>query len=368
VAKIEQITLHRRTLALQRPFVTAIRTALEIDALIVQIKDTDGRSGWGEAPMSWRTTGESPASSEAAITGPLWSALRGADVDDVRETTTVLHDAVVQNSAARMALDCALYDLAAQSQGIPLFQYLGASTSRVRTDVTLSASVTRKESMATLETAKGFVSDGMKTLKLKVGAGGDDFKTVSELRETIGLDISLRLDANQGWTPEQAVRIINSCEDADINLEFVEQPVRRDDIEGLAFVSERVSTPIMADESVWTRRELREAMQSRAVSMVNVKLAKTGGLSEALDLVALARANNIAVIVGCMAETHVGISSAAALASFVDHFDHHSSLVHDLDGGLLLAHSPVEGGVRYSADEVVLSELPGLGISELVDD
>jgi L-alanine-DL-glutamate epimerase-like enolase superfamily enzyme len=264
-----------------------------------------------------------------------------------------------------MALECALYDLAAQSAGVPLFRYLGGSASQVRTDMTLSAVVSEHEIDALCRTCLEFIEEGMKTLKIKVGAGGDDQKAVRAVRRAVGSDIRLRLDANQGWSPEHAVRVISSLEDAGADLELVEQPVRADDIEGLAHVTSRVATPIMADESVWTTRELREVIRIHAADMVNVKIAKAGGLREAREMVTLAHENNVTIIIGCMAESHVGISAAAAMASASESGSTLDGLAHDLDGGLLLTRSPVSGGVEYDGDRVLLSVTAGTGITGL---
>jgi L-alanine-DL-glutamate epimerase-like enolase superfamily enzyme len=264
-----------------------------------------------------------------------------------------------------MALDCALYDLAAQLNDVPLFEYLGGHSHEVRTDVTLSAVVAASSLRDALEFAQGFVNDGVRTLKCKVGAGGDDVATLLQLRKALGPDVALRIDANQGWSPQQAVAIINDLQEAGVNLEFAEQPVARDDIDAMAFVTRHVQTPIMADETVWNRRNLREIVRTHAADMINVKLAKTGGLREARELVALAHKHDVAVIIGCMAESHVGISAAAALASLADATTLDSAIAHDLDGGLLLTRSPVEGGVSYDADRVILPSSPGTGITAL---
>jgi L-alanine-DL-glutamate epimerase-like enolase superfamily enzyme len=133
-------------------------------------------------------------------------------------------------------------------------------------------------------------------------------------------------------------------------------------MEGLAYVTTRVDTPVMADEAVWTTRDLRELIRLRAADMINIKLAKCGGLREALELAKLARENNVVAIAGCMAESHVGIASAAALASAMGGDARDESIAQDLDGGLLLMHSPVDGGVSYDGDRVTLSGLPGTGI------
>jgi L-alanine-DL-glutamate epimerase-like enolase superfamily enzyme len=366
VARIEGVALHRRTIDLRRPFVTAIRTAHSIDVLLVEVFDSDGRSGWGEAPTSWRVTGESIESVSAAVLGPLIEAVKGHSSEDPAATSTALARAVALNSSARMALDCALYDLAARAADVPLFHYLGGSSDEVRTDMTLSAVVEGSETDALCRTAREFIDAGFGALKVKVGAGGDDVRTLTRVRDVAGPDVQLRIDANQGWSREEAIRVISTLEDAGVGIEFAEQPVDRDDIDALAFVTAHVQTPIVADEAVWNRRDLREVIKTHAADMINVKLAKTGGLREALGLISLARECDVLSIVGCMAESHVGIAAAAALASATEASRSHAPS-HDLDGGLLLVRSPVVGGVTYDGERVLLSRRPGTGIVGLAD-
>lgn len=354
---IERITIHRHSLALARPFVTAVRTARSVDALILQVRDSDGRVGWGEAPTSWRVTGESAASVVAAVEGPLAEAILGLPTDDPAAVSGALERAVVRNSSARMALDCAVYDLAARAAGRPLHRFLGGETAELRSDMTLSAALEPAGVDELLRTAQQHVDDGFTTLKVKVGAGTDDLATVAAVRAAVGPGVALRVDANQSWTVQEAISIIRRWDDDGVGVEFVEQPVHRDDLAGLALVTEQVSTPIVADESVWSRRELREALARHSVDVVNVKLAKTGGIRDALELVALARAEGVGVIVGCMSETHVGIAAAAAVASAVE-----PHAVHDLDAGLWLTGSPVTGGVEYRGERIRLSPDPGTGI------
>lgn len=362
MARIEHLSIHQRSIALKRPFVTAIRTAHAVDALLVEIRDSDGRCGWGEAPISWRVTGESIESVTAAILGPLYASIEGLSSSDPEEGSRQLDRAVVRNSSARMALDCALYDLAARAADLPLYRYLGATSNEIVTDMTLSAVVAGSDTAQLALTAADHARQGFRTLKIKVGAGADDLATLVEARKAVGAHVRLRVDANQAWTPEQAVRFIGSAEDAGVDVEFVEQPVHRDDIEGLAFVTAHVQTPIMADESVWTLRDLREIVRMHAASMVNIKLAKTGGLRGAIALLNTAREHDVGVIAGCMAESHVGIAAAGALASLIDCTARRGAVAHDLDGGLLLSESPVRGGVVYDGERVCLTDSTGTGI------
>jgi L-alanine-DL-glutamate epimerase-like enolase superfamily enzyme len=368
VSRIERLIIHHRTIALQRPFVTAVRTAHAIDVLIVEVQDSDGRSGWGEAPTSWRVTGESVESVTAVVLGPLKETLVGLGTEDPDALSLAMERAVIINASARMAIECALYDLAARVAGIPLFQYLGATEAVVRTDMTLSAIVADSEIDSLRRTAFEFANAGFTTLKVKVGAGGDDVKAMLAVRKAVGDVLHLRVDANQAWSPQEAVRMIGTLEDTGVGVELVEQPVSRDDIDGLTYVRSHVETPIMADESVWTRRDLREIVRRHAADMINIKLAKSGGLREALGLVLLARESEVGVIAGCMAESHVGIAAAAALASVIDGSERVGARPHDLDGGLLLTRSPVSGGVTYDGERLSLSEMPGTGIVGLSDE
>lgn len=207
------------------------------------------------------------------------------------------------------------------------------------------------------------VRDG-RTLKVKTGAGGDDVAMLAAVREAVGPDVTLRADANQGWTPRQAVSIIRAWEDAGVDVELVEQPVHRDDLDGLAFVTARVVTPVLADEAVWTRRDLRQVIERRAAGLVNIKLAKTGGLREALALARMAEEYGVGVLVGCMSESHVGIASAAALASALAPADG-ATVPQDLDAGLWLTAGPVDGGIAYEGESIMLADAPGTGIRGL---
>jgi L-alanine-DL-glutamate epimerase-like enolase superfamily enzyme len=354
--RIDHLTVHTVPVPLRRPFVTAVRRADGIDAVLVEVVDSDGRSGWGEAAASWRVTGESPASIRAVVTGPLADLVVGREASEVPALSDELARSVIHNSAARSAVDCALYDLAAQDAGVSLSRYLGGGDAMLRTDMTISAGGTDELVRAALEHCR----NGFGTLKIKVGADHDDANAVLAVREAIGGAVVLRVDANQGWDAEQAVRIIRFWEDHEVNLEFVEQPVAARSLEDLAMVTKHVDTPVLADESVWTMHDLNEILVRRCADLINVKLAKTGGISEAMRMIAAATQSGIGVVIGCMMESHVGIAAAAAIAGTLAEVD--GARAQDLDAGLWLLSSPVAGGALYRGDVVVSAPEPGLGI------
>jgi o-succinylbenzoate synthase len=352
---IAAVITHRVSAPLHTPFVTSLRRAETVDSLIVEIVDSDGRSGFGEAPQIWQVTGASIAGSEACVETLLAPMLVGRDPDDLVATIKDVQRAVVGNEAAKAAIDMAMHDLAAQRLGIPLVRLLGGSSLTVATDVTLSAG----DADALAAAAADRVADGFTVLKVKVGTADSaaEIERVRAIREAAGPDVVIRLDANQGWTPREAVRVIHGVEDAGLGVEFVEQPVARWDIEGLAWVSDRVDLPIVADEAVFSVRELVEVIKRRAADVVNVKLAKCGGISAGRTLLSLADAHGLGSIVGSMMETSIGIGAAASLASAYG-----TTSVCDLDAGWWLADTPIQGGMVYDGPQITLADEPGLGI------
>ncbi|GAA2378995.1 dipeptide epimerase [Dactylosporangium salmoneum] len=347
---------------LHTPFVTALRTATTVESLLVEVVDADGRIGLGEAPQVWKVTGDSVAGARACVEEILAPLLVGRDADDVAGNARAVAAAVVRNTGARAAADVALHDLAARRLGVPLVRLLGGTRLRVPTDVTLPAG----DADALHAAAAARVAEGFRVLKVKVGKSGPgerdaaaaDIERIRRIRAAAGPEARIRLDANQGWTPREAVRAIRGMQDAGLDIELVEQPVPMHDLEGLAWVSDRVDVPILADEAVFGVRDLVEVIRRRAADMVNVKLAKCGGLGPARTLFDLAAAHDIGTMVGSMMETQVGVGAAASLVAAYG-----TTVVSDLDAAWWLASTPLTGGLRYDGAEVVLPDEPGLGLS-----
>lgn len=354
---IAAVRTHRLSAPLHTPFVTALRRTTTVDTLVVELVDDDGRSGFGEAPQVWQVTGASIAGAEACVREIIAPALTGRDADDLVARCGEVQRAVAGNESAKGAVDAALHDLAARRLGVPLVRLLGGTTLRVPTDVTLAAG----DAVDLAAAAKQRRAEGFDVLKLKVGTDArGDLDRVRAVRSAVGPGVRIRLDANQGWTPREAVRVIRGIEDAGLDVELVEQPVARWDLDGLAWVSDRVDLPILADESVFGVRDLVEVIRRRAADMVNVKLAKCGGLHPARTLLDLAAAHGVGTIVGSMMESQIGVGAAASLVAAYG-----TTAVSDLDAAWWLAWSPVRGGIRYDGATVVLPDAPGLGISSV---
>lgn len=356
MTRIQDVRVDRLTVPLHTPFVTALRSATTAETVVVRVSDSDGVTGWGEAPQVWQVTGESTAGAESCITGPLSAAIVHQDCDDLVPTTQAVASAVAGNFGAKAAVNVALHDLAARRRGISLPVFLGSTQLSVATDVTLAAA----EADSIAAAARARAQEGFTVLKMKVGTDArTDVARVCAVREAVGPSSRIRLDANQGWTAREAVQVITALEDAGLNIEFVEQPVAADDVDGLAWVTSRVQTPVMADESVYGIRDLIEVIHRRAADMVNIKLAKCGGITAARTLLDLARAQGMGTMVGSMMESHVGVAAAASVVAAYG-----TTAVADLDAAWWAASSPVVGGMTYDGPLVLLPDQPGLGIED----
>ena len=331
MSTIVRIDVERLSLPLHTPFVTALRRATSAETVVVRVTDSDGRVGVGEAPQVWQVTGDSVAGSAACLEGPLRDAVLGRSPDPT-EAAPVVARAVAGNASAKAALDTALHDLA----GLPAVA--------LPTVVTLP--VGSPDEVA--ESAGARAAEGFTALKLKVGTDADlDLARVRAARAGAP-DAALRLDANQGWDCFDAVRVIRTLEDADLGVELVEQPVRARDLLGLAHVRRHVATPIMADESVFDLDGLVEVIRHEAADLVNLKLAKAGGITPCLEMARVAQLHGIGVSVGCMLESAVGVRGAVALAARVG-----CDVTPDLDGAWwLAAGAPYEDEVAYDAGHV----------------
>lgn len=352
---IAEVRTQRLVAPLHTPFRTALRVTTSIETLVVRIGHADGAYGLGEAPQVWRVTGESMASAEAVIDTVLRPLLLGRDPDELTVLLREVRAAVPGNHNAKAAVDVALHDLAARRLGIPLVRLLGGASLRVPTDVTLAAGTADELALA----AAARTAEGFSVVKLKVGTGAatDDVARVRAVRDAAGPDVTIRLDANQGWDARSAVRAITAMEDAGLGVELVEQPVPAPDLDGLAWVTDRVDTPILADESVFSVPDLLEVIRRRAADLVNVKLAKCGGLAPARTLLELAEAAQLGTVVGSMMEGPIGVAAAASLVAAYP-----TTVVSDLDAAWWLASAPVRGAVSYAQGVLTLPDAPGLGV------
>lgn len=355
---IQSIETTRQSIPLKKPFKTALRTVYHAEAIIVKIEADNGLIGWGEAPPTVVITGESLDSIEAAIQQVIKPQLAGKSILAYEELLYIVHQALVGNTSAKAAVDMAIYDLIAQQSGLPLYQFLGGYRHTLETDYTVS--VNSPEEMG--EDAVAFLQEGFNVLKIKVGKDDiqKDIERIQEIRNRIGYETKIRLDANQGWKAKEAVYAIRKMEDMGLNIELIEQPVLAADIAGLKAVTDNVSTPIMADESVFSPAQAFEVLSQRAADLINIKLMKAGGIYKAQIINNMAQECGVECMVGSMIESRVGITAAAHFAASKKNITRF-----DFDAPLMLVDDLVEGGVQYDGRMMTFLDTPGLGIKEV---
>ncbi|HET6435975.1 MAG TPA: dipeptide epimerase [Xanthomonadaceae bacterium] len=356
--KITAIEFGMLRVPLKTPFKTALRTVERVEDIVVMIRTDTGHVGHGEAPATAVITGDTHGSIVEAIRTYIAPRLIGEDVANLNHLTRLVQQAMEKNSSAKAAVEIALYDLWGQLYGAPLYKLLGGGDPVITTDITISVDTIDKmvaDSIAAVD--RGFDS-----LKIKVGKDiGVDIERVKAIHAAVEGRALLRLDANQGWTAKQAVYALQTLEDAGVKLELVEQPVKAQDMEGMRYVTERVHTPIMADESVFGPMEVIELIRMRAADIINIKLMKTGGISNAVRIADIAGMHGIDCMIGCMLETSISVAAAVHVA--VAKADVITKV--DLDGPSLCQYDPVEGGVIFNESEISVTEAPGLGIREI---
>ncbi|MBO5273464.1 MAG: dipeptide epimerase [Clostridia bacterium] len=352
---IKDIEISEIKIPLVVPFKTALRTVDAVDDILVRVTSDTGEVGYGEAPPTAVITGDIKPSIAGAIMNILRPTLIGRDVDDLIGNAAAMDLALHGNNSAKAAVDIALWDLYAKSCGKPLCRVLGGKAREVETDVTIS--VNPIEEMVA-DSLRG-VSDGFNILKIKVGREGlKDVERIREIRRAVGPDIKLRVDANQGWEAKQSVRIIAAMEDEGLDIDLVEQPVKAHDLEGMRYVTSNTYTPILADESVFSATDAIEIIRTRAADLINIKLMKTGGITGALRICAVAEACGVECMTGCMLESKLSVSAAAHLAAARPIITRS-----DLDGPALCKLDPYEGGPTFDGARIIMNETPGIGIT-----
>ncbi|MBU0927505.1 MAG: dipeptide epimerase [Spirochaetes bacterium] len=352
---IKEVRLGRISVPLKKPFKTALRTVESVEDVIVELHTDTGVVGYGEAPPTGVITGDTTGAILGAIGDHIGKAIVGLDVDNVEEIMARIDASVVHNTSAKAAVDIAVYDLFGRSCGVPLYKLWGGYRKEIVTDITISANDSERMARDAAEA----VGLGYRTLKLKLGKDpAQDVARMKAIREAVGYGVALRVDANQGWMPKEAVRLIRAMEDAGLALELVEQPVAARDITGLKHVTDNVSVPVMADESVFSALDAQVIMERRAADIVNIKLMKTGGIHNALRICALAEVYGVECMIGCMLEAKVSVTAAVHLAAAKKVITKV-----DLDGPVLCSEDPVDGGAVFEESLIRPNETPGLGIS-----
>ncbi len=285
--------------------------------ILVKVTGDGGQAGWGEAPAlkDWggdygRYYGETPGTTIHVIERYLGPAVTGADPLNLADLHRMMDAAIKGYPYAKAALDMAVYDLAGRALGVPAHTLLGG---RVRDRIPITHSIGLMAIEEALPEAAQVVREGIRTLKIKVGVEpARDIEMVRRVRETVGPEVALCVDANQGYaSPREAIRTLRAMEP--YRLLYAEQPV--EGIARLAEVAAALDTPVMADESAWTAHDVLEIVERRAADIISLYTTKPGGLYRALQVAAVAEAAGLRCNVNGSAETGVGNAANVQLAA-----------------------------------------------------
>ncbi len=355
--KIGDVRVVRADIPVRRPHTMSFTTLHAVNFVFVRIETDDGVVGWGEAAClggpTWSE--ESAESGAATIERYLAPWLVGRDASEIEPLRREMARRVQGNPFARASVEMALWDLNGRALDVPVHRLLGG---RVRDRVPLSWSLAVADGEAEVAEARDLVARGHRIFKIKTAAHplAEDVARVRRIREAVGPDVALRVDANQGWDRPTALRAIRTLEP--FGLDFVEQPVPKWDLGGMAEIARSVAVPIMADESCGSPHDAMAIARLGGVSILALKLTKSAGILGTMAIVRIAEAAGLGGYVGCMIETSLGTAAYLQVALAAPPVTWGCELF----GPLLLAGDVVRRPVQYADGAILALDGPGLGV------
>jgi L-Ala-D/L-Glu epimerase len=324
-----------------------------VQNVVVVIRTADGCTGYGECSPYMTINGESIDT--CFIVGQYFAQiLKGKDALDIAGAIMEMDKIIYANTSIKSAFDIALHDIASQHAGVPLYAFLGGKKNKtLETDYTVSIGDPVKMRADAIKIKK----QGYPAVKVKLGGTLlEDEARIKGIREGIGDETPIRIDANQGWqTADNAIAVLKAL--APYNIEHCEEPISRYRFMDLPRVSAASPIPIMADESCGDEHDAERLVAMKACSMFNIKLGKSSGLYKGLKIAQIGAAAGIHMQVGGFMESRLGMTASAHLALANDHIVHC-----DFDTPLMYTEDPVIGGIQYLAKGVIdVPEVPGLG-------
>lgn len=350
--KIAKVQSWRAVLRRATPWRTARYTKGDIEATVVGITDDTGTTGYGYVP-AMIIVGESSATAEALLHSTVAPLLKDGDIIGVQPIMRQVELAIGANPQLKFAVEEALLDLQAKRMKTPLFNLFGGLCRR---EVPVMRMLGLKPPKETADEAQALVERGYRHIKLKIGLDDKrDVETVKRTRETVGDDIFISVDANQAYAPMRAVRVLSQL--GDCNLGVVEQPVRADDVRGMAFVRQNVSIPIMADEGVNSPADALRLIEAGGMDAVSIKLWKMGGYYKSREIAAVCSGANVSV--------HIGSTAGSQLLEAMQL--HFAASIPDLFAGAEIGefeslNEDPASGLTVTQGMLYVSDRPGLGV------
>lgn len=349
--KITEVQHFRLDMDLAVPYTIAYDTIHKVTNIILQLVTDTGLVGWGCAAPDYAVTGETPEDIISAADNSILDILKGQNPFQIARITQDLKEVLPQLPAARSMVDMALFDMLARKAELPLYQLLGGYKDKIATSITIGIIPLQE----TLAQAEKHLKDGFFILKLKGGISpAEDVEKILKLREKFGRDFILRFDANQGYSFDQSVDFMKEIKSAD--LEIIEQPTCQTRDKRLGKVTQALSVPVMADESIKTLKDAFRLASNDIIDMINIKLMKMGGIFQSLHINSVAKAAGVEVMVGCLDESALGISAGLHFALSRANIE-----FADLDGHFDLLGDPFQDLFHINNGILYPSDTPGLG-------
>jgi len=348
--KITRISIFKALIPLKESFKIALGVIKEVEAFFIKIETSAGIYGMGEVAHYHAVTGETQGTCEAAAID-LGKLLIGNNPLDISGNINCMNQYLRFNSAVKAGFDMALYDIAGKVASLPLYALLGGSNRALITDQTIGIDTPKNMAAKALT----FKKNGFTAIKVKLGESLDiDVARIQKIRESIGPDIQIRVDANQGWDYPTAITALKRMEP--YNLEYCEQPLPVWDHENMKRLRQSNITPIAADESVFDDKDAFKLAANGCCDILNIKLSKSGGINTAVRIDNIAVSAGFPCMLGCMNETRLGLTAAAHIASA-----HPNIKYLDLDGHTFLSVDPVDNGMVCDGESIIVPDIPGLG-------
>jgi len=339
-------------LELKEPFAIANETIEVADNVFIRLETETGLVGWGcSAPDTVTSETKQTVLKSFEVAKRL---VIGCDPTRINLVNYALDSDLQGNPSLKASVNLAMYDIIGKMAGMPLFRLLGGYREKIETSVTIGLNSTD----LMVKKAKQIVFDGFSIIKIKCGVNVEkDIENILAIREAVGSTIKLRLDANEGYSVEEALRVIKAIEEKGADIELLEQPTKASYLYSLKEVTHQSPVPIMADETALTLKDSVKLLKHEIADMINIKLMKIGGLTNAVKANVLAELADVPIMVGCMNESMAAMSAGVHFACAFRNVQYA-----DLDSVLDFVDDVAKGGARYEKGFVIPSEKPGLGV------
>lgn len=354
ILAIEKISIYKLSIPLKKPFIISLGPIYTADNIIVTLETKTGLTGFGECSPFMTINGENQQTC-FEVGQYLAKGLKDKNALDFEGNHRIMEKIIYSNSSIKSAFDIAMYDIASQHAGLPLYKFIGGKKNKkIVTDYTISIG----DASHMADDALKIKEQGFKIIKVKLGGEGDeDVERIHAIRKAVGKKIKLRIDANQGWDVATAKKTLKALGKFDI--QYCEEPIARWNYMQLRSVKKASPIKIMADESCCDENDAKRLIGLKACDMFNLKLGKSSGIFRALKIIDLAAADNMKMQVGGFMESRIGMTANAHLS-----LSNKNIQYFDFDTPLMFTEDPVSGGIVYRENGVIdLPDSAGLGAS-----